>query len=237
MSVNSVCGASPYYFGNQYVDPSIYGYSDPAVTPFGYGYPTNGCLQPEGYPPEIGGTPFAPIQYGMGITPYAGDVMLKAPLDDLYDSITRNNSSLIPSRWNEFKEQYTLSPEFQMINRMYGGALNDKQINDIVANKFETMTGQNIKALIDQEAHGNFISGFINGMTIGFAQDASTTKLKDKLFKCEEPNGSKFVRTLGSVAGGAAAGAAIGTVIPGIGTAVGAVVGGAIGFISKIWSP
>ena len=115
------------------------------------------------------------------------------------------------------------------------GMATEQNINALAKSKYAQISGTNLDADIDENTHGNLVSGFINGLTFGIAQDKSGDQVREELLGIEEPRGAAVTRTIGSVAGGAAAGAATGAAIgtflggPGIGTAIGAGVG-AVGF-------
>ena len=167
----------------------------------------------------------------------ADQVVMKASAEDLADAIVNNNSKLILKRWDTFKNAFKNTAEYRRLEQAFkGGKIDEKYINEMVASKFEQLTGQSIRQLVRENAHGNFMSGIINGLTLGIAQDKSESKLLDKMLHSKESTGSSVTRTVGNVAGGAAIGAAIGSVVPGVGTAVGAAVGAAVGLISKLWS-
>ena len=130
------------------------------------------------------------------------------------------------------------------INAGIGDATTDTKIIEQSAKEIEQITGQSIRKLVNESAHGNLVSGFINGLTFGIAGDKSSSKLQDKMLHSKETTGAKVVRTVGNVAGGAATGAAIGAGIgvwfggvgAGPGAVIGAGVGAVCGFISKLWS-
>ena len=175
----------------------------------------------------------------------ADQVVMKAAAEDLADAIVNNNSSVILKRWNAFKQAFMNTAEYKRLEQAFkSGEVNEKYINEMIANKFEQLTGQNIRKLVNESAHGNLVSGFINGLTFGIAGDKSSSKLQDKMLHSKETTGAKVVRTTGNVAGGAAAGAAIGAGIGvwfgGVGAAPGAAIGAAVGavcgLISKLWS-
>ena len=175
----------------------------------------------------------------------ADQVVMKASAEDLADAIVNNNSSIILKRWDAFKQAFKNTAEYKRLEEAFkGGEINEKYINEMVANKFEQLTGQSIRNLVRENAHGNLVSGFINGLTFGLAGDKSSSKLQDKMLHSKETTGSKIVRTTGNVAGGAAAGAAIGAGIgvwfggvgAGPGAAIGAGIGAVCGLISKLWS-
>ena len=175
----------------------------------------------------------------------ADQIVMKSSAEDLADAIVNNNSKLILKRWESFKRAYMNTAEFKRLEQAFkGGEISEKYINEMIANKFEQITGQSIRKLVNENAHGNLVSGFINGLTFGIAQDKSAGKLQDKMVHSKESGGAKVVRTVGNVAGGAAAGAAIGAGIgvwfggvgAGPGAAIGAGIGAVCGLISKLWS-
>ena len=174
----------------------------------------------------------------------ADQVVMKSTAEDLADAIVNNNSSLILKRWDAFKSAFRNTAEYKRLEQAFkGGQIDEKYVNEMIANKFEQLTGQSIRQLVRDNAHGNFWSGVINGLTLGIAQDKSASKLQDKMLHSKETTGSKIVRTTGNVAGGAAAGAAIGAACtawsgPGaaVGAAIGAGIGAVCGLISKLWS-
>ena len=108
----------------------------------------------------------------------------------------------------------------------------DKEKTLLVGDEYRKLTGRTIEDTIDDSAHGNFVSGLYNGVTLGIARDKSNTELKQEILGKEQPRGSAWARIMGATGGaaltGAGVGAGVGSTAAGVGALPGAAAGAAV---------
>lgn len=100
--------------------------------------------------------------------------------------------------------------------------------------QFQAVTGQDLKAMIQQHCDGTVSNAFWNTISFGNAQRYSTEEVIAKIEGSEAPKSEKTRALVGKIGGATAttgAGAAIGFMVGG---PIGAVVGGAAGLIAGI---
>ena len=184
-----------------------------------------------------------------------GGLSINDAIADFQSRLVNNESDKIPTTWQEFKNSLRNSQEYKLMQKH--GLIDEKTLNSFARAKYGEISGKNIETAIEENTHGDFVSGLINGATFGglggYNPDKSSTQIKEETLGIEQPKGSAAKRVIGSAAGGTCAGAAIGAAIgaavcgipsggtaaiPGaiLGAKIGVGIGVVCGLISKLWS-
>ena len=104
--------------------------------------------------------------------------------------------------------------------------------------QFHAVTGQDLKAMIQQNCDSSLVNAFWNTISFGNAQTYSAEEVIAHIEGSEAPKSERTKQIVGKVGGVTAttlAGAGVGSLIcPGIGTAIGAGVGAIAGFIGSL---
>lgn len=111
----------------------------------------------------------------------------------------------------------------------------DMALRNAAFEQFQASTGQDLKAMIQQNCDGAVSNGFWNTVTFGNSQNYSVEEIIAKMEGSETPKNVKRKKIMGKIGGVTAStltGAAIGSIIPGIGTALGAIVGAGVGIVT-----
>lgn len=220
-----------YTMGNPYYPGSV----------FNYGYSGNGTNPYSSNPQRAN-------SYEEYQVRRAQSLATNRAAEQLVDSVQNNRSTKIPKMYKTFCKQISEEDGYKCLKT-------EEQKQAYILNRFENITGARLEDLIDQNAHGSFVSGLYNTLTLGIAQDKSADSLKEELFGQEAPTGTTFSNGCGRIGGGAVTGAAIGALCGGaaangavIGAAcgggvfswatagIGAAIGAAAGLVSWIWS-
>ena len=209
-----------YTMGNPYYPGSV----------FNYGYSGNGTNPYSSNPQRAN-------SYEEYQVRRAQSLATNRAAEQLVDSVQNNRSTKIPKMYKTFCKQISEEDGYKCLKT-------EEQKQAYILNRFENITGARLEDLIDQNAHGSFVSGLYNAITLGLAQDKSANRLKEELLGQEPPTGtavsSGLGRLTGGAAGGAAVGAAAGSWFFGVGAVPGAIVGGIIGaassLVTSIWS-
>lgn len=115
----------------------------------------------------------------------AQSLVIRRAAKKLAASISDNKSSEIFDNFSKFADSVSKEDGFQCLET-------DEQRLAYILNKFEQITGQDIETMIDENAHGSFVSGLINSVTWGFAHDKSNVALKKAILDGESPKKSFF---------------------------------------------
>lgn len=109
-------------------------------------------------------------------------------------------------------------------------------LRNAACEQYQAVTGQDLKAMIQQNCDSSVANGFWNTVTFGNSQKYSAEEIIAKMEGSEPPKSEKFKKTMGKIGGvttaagtGAVIGAVIGFGVPG--AIVGSIVGGIVGLI------
>ena len=122
-----------------------------------------------------------------------------------------------------------LQPEFKD-----NPAMLEMTLRNCAKEQFQAVTGQDLKAMIQQNCDGTLANSFWNTITFGNAQKYSSEEVIAKMEGSEPPKSEKTKSLAGKIGGATATtgtGAAIGFMVGG---PIGALVGGAAGLIAGV---
>lgn len=111
----------------------------------------------------------------------------------------------------------------------------DMALRNAAFEQFQAATGQDLKAMIQENCDGAVSNGFWNTVTFGNSQSYSAEEIIARMEGSEPPKNVQRKKVMGKIGGVTATtltGAAIGSIIPGIGTAIGAIVGAGVGLVA-----
>lgn len=116
----------------------------------------------------------------------------------------------------------------------------EKTLRDCAKRQYQAATGQDLKAMIQQNCDGAIANGFWDALSFGNAQRYTAEEVIARLEGTEAPKSDKVKKTVGKIGACttyAATGAAIGVAFGGpVGAAIGAGVGAVVGIIGSICS-
>lgn len=113
---------------------------------------------------------------------------------DLAESIESNSTSSIFNNYEDFENELRTDPRYQALET-------DRQRKAFVAREYEMRTGRNLRKDIDENEHGDFVSGLIQGCTLGISGDRSASQLKEEFLSTKRTIGQKISKGVGEVVG------------------------------------
>ena len=109
----------------------------------------------------------------------------------------------------------------------------EKTLRNCAREQFHAVTGQDLKAMIQQHCDGSIANAFWNTVTFGNSQTYSAEEITAKMEGSQPPRSEKTRKVVGKI-GGVAATTATGMAIGAIGGPVGAVIGAGVGCVAGI---
>lgn len=234
------------YFGlnslanNNIANSSIYGTTgayNPYMTPGMYSIPQNLWNDPKGqmqYQYDMNNT-----ANGYGIKSGAQQVSLTDQCSALAQVIGSGQEDEILKEFNELSATLKSQPQYAQCS--------EQEIKGLAKQYFQAVTGVSLNEAIENNASGDFETGFKKSFSLFGDDNESKEDLLAEVNGTKLKRGAEATKTVGEVAGvaaiagaGAGIGAAVGTFVfpvigTGVGAAIGGIVGGAVGILKSIF--
>lgn len=109
----------------------------------------------------------------------------------------------------------------------------EKTLRNCARDQFQATTGQDLKALIQQNCDSSLANAFWNTISFGNAQTYSAEDIIAKMEGTQTPKSAKTKKTVGKI-GGVTAATATGAAVGAIGGPVGALIGAGVGCVAGV---
>lgn len=165
---------------------------------------------------------------------------IREACNSLQTVVIEGESDQIVNQFERIVNTLRQSPLYTRLQQEFkdNPAMLEMTLRNCAREQFHAVTGQDLKALIQQNCDGALSNAFWNTISFGNAQTYSAEDIIAKMEGSQTPKSTRTKEVVGKIGGVTAAvgvGAAVGSIVPGVGTAIGAAVGGVVGLIAGIF--
>lgn len=178
-------------------------------------------------------------QYDMGNTANSYMIKNNAQQVSLTDQCNALASVISDGQEDEIMKEF-VELENTLKSQPQYAKCTDQEIKGIARQYFQAVTGKSLTSAIDQNASGDFATGFKKTFNLFGDDEVSKEDLLSEINGTKLKRGADATKTVGKIAGiatYAAAGAALGTFIPipVVGNIIGGVAGAAVGILKSLF--
>lgn len=165
---------------------------------------------------------------------------IREACNSLQTVVVEGQSDQIVEQFEKIVEMIRRSPLYERLKEefQHDPVALEKTLRDCAKMQYQAVTGQDLKAMIQENCDGAIANGFWNALSFGNAQSYTAEEVIARLEGSEAPKSDKIKKVFGKVGATtvtAGTGALIGAIGGPVGAAIGAGVGAVVGIISSLF--